>query len=92
MHDLKALVVLTHGAATNVNRKKAFVYQFFWDADKKLQSAWRKWDFGDGKPVTGAYESGSLFLVMERTDGVYPREDRPQAEHHQHGPEPHHLP
>jgi hypothetical protein len=71
MDDLKALVVLTHGAATNVNRKKAFVYQFFWDADKKLQSAWRVWSFGDGKPVTGAYESGSLFLVMERTDGVY---------------------
>jgi hypothetical protein len=50
--DLDALVVLTKNAATTAQKHKAFVYQFFWDGDKKLQSAWRPWDFGDGTPIT----------------------------------------
>lgn len=66
--DLDALLVLIHDSDEN---HKAFVYQFFWDGDKKMLSAWRPWDFGDGVPVTGAYESGSLMLLMERPDGVY---------------------
>jgi hypothetical protein len=70
-HDLDALLILNHGAADPADRHKAYVYQFFWDGDKKLLSAWRVWDFGNGTPVTGAYESGNLMLVMERPDGVY---------------------
>ena len=66
--DLNALMVLIHDSATP---SKAFVYQFYWDGDKKLVSAWRPWDFGDGVPVTGAYESGSLLLVMQRPDGFF---------------------
>jgi hypothetical protein len=69
--DLDALVVLDANAATSEQRQKAYVYQFFWDGDKKLLSAWRVWDFGDGIPVTGAYESGNLMLVVQRPDGTY---------------------
>lgn len=66
--DLGALVVLMRGST---DTSQAFVYQFFWDGDKKLQSAWRPWDFGDGSPITGAYESGSLYLLMQRADGIF---------------------
>jgi hypothetical protein len=69
--DLDALVVLVGNAATPEQRQKAYVYQFFWDGDKKLLSAWRVWDFGDGQPVTGAYESGNLMMVVTRPDGTY---------------------
>jgi hypothetical protein len=69
--DLDALVVLSNNAATPEQRRKAYVYQFFWDGDKKLISAWRAWDFGDGTPLTGAYESGNLMLIVERPDGTY---------------------
>jgi hypothetical protein len=63
--------VLTKNAATTAQKHKAYVYQFFWDGDKKLLSAWRPWDFGTGTPVTAAYESGSLMILMERPDGVF---------------------
>lgn len=68
--DLNALLVLTHDAAA-ASQSKAYVYQFFWDGDKKFLSAWRVWDFGDGIPVTGSYESGALHLVMQRPDGFF---------------------
>lgn len=69
--DLDALVVLVHNAPDAATRKTAYVYQFFWDGDKKLLSAWRKWDFGEATPVTGAYESGNLYLTMDRPSGVF---------------------
>lgn len=66
--DLDAILVLMRGSATP---SKAFVYQFFWDGQKKLISAWRPWDFGTGVPVSGVYESGNLFLTVDRPDGVW---------------------
>jgi hypothetical protein len=69
--DLDALFVITHDAASAADRTKLYAYQFFWDGEKKFQSAWRVWDFVDGTPISGAYESGSLILLMERSDGVY---------------------
>jgi hypothetical protein len=69
--DLDALVILVGNAAATEQRRTAYVYQFFWDGDKKLLSAWRIWDFGDAEPITGAYESGNLMLVMKRPDGTF---------------------
>jgi hypothetical protein len=69
--DLDALFVLVRNAADPDDRHSMFAYQFFWDGDKKFQSAWRKWNFGDGVPVSGSYESGSLHLLVERPDGVF---------------------
>lgn len=68
--DLDALFVLVRNADAS-EQSKLFAYQFFWDGDKKLQSAWRVWDFGDGKPVSGAYFDGELHLLMERPDGFF---------------------
>jgi hypothetical protein len=71
MHDLNALVILMNNSTDPSVRNKAYVYQFFWSGNQKLLSAWRVWDFGDGQPLTGAYESGNLMLLMQRPDGTY---------------------
>lgn len=68
--DLDAVFLLARNAG-EADQTKMFVYQFFWDGDRKLQSAWRVWDFGDGKPISGSYESGALHLLMERPDGFF---------------------
>jgi hypothetical protein len=69
-HDLNALFVLTRDASAD-KLSKLYAYQFFWDGDKKIQSAWRVWDLGDGQPVSGSYESGALHLLVERPDGFF---------------------
>ena len=69
--DIDALFVFVKGAEAEADRRKLFVYQFFWDRDKKLQSAWRSWDFGDGEPLSGAYVDGKLSLLMKRDDGYF---------------------
>jgi hypothetical protein len=47
-----------------------FVYQFYWNGNEKLQSAWRKWTFAD--PVVGGeYLDGYLFLLIRRASGVF---------------------
>lgn len=68
--DLDAVFLFARNAPAE-HQSKMWVYQFFWDGDRKLQSAWRVWDFGDGKPRSGAYESGALHILMERPDGFY---------------------
>lgn len=71
LHDLNALVILMNNSTDPTVKSKAYVYQFFWQGSTKLLSAWRVWDFGDGQPITGAYDSGNLMLLMNRPDGVY---------------------
>lgn len=71
MHDLNALVILMNNSTDPTVNTKAYVYQFFWSGAQKLLSAWRIWDFGDGRPITGAYESGNLMLLVQRPDGTY---------------------
>jgi hypothetical protein len=68
--DLDALFVLTR-SADDGERNRLFAYQFFWDGEKKVISAWRVWDFDDAEPVSGAYLSGALHLLMERPDGYF---------------------
>ena len=60
--NLKALFALTGGA-------DVFVYQFYWNANEKVQSAWRKWSLG-GNVISGEYLDGYLYLLIRRTDGV----------------------
>lgn len=58
----KALFALT-------GTSKVYVYQFYWNGNEKIQSAWREWDFGD--PVLGGeYIDGNVYLLISRADGV----------------------
>lgn len=61
--NLKALFALTGGA-------DVFVYQFYWNGNEKLQSAWRKWSFG-GPVIAGEFLGGYLYLLVRRADGVF---------------------
>ncbi len=69
--DVDAMFVLVRNAAETADQHQLFAYQFFWDGDKKLQSAWRVWDFGSGTPISGAYVDGGLELLMQRPDGYF---------------------
>jgi hypothetical protein len=71
MHDLNALLILMNNSTDPTVVTKAYVYQFFWSGNQKLLSAWRVWDFGDGRPITGSYDSGILMMLMQRPDGEY---------------------
>lgn len=48
-----------------------FVYQFYWNGNEKLMSAWRKWHL-DGTVIGGEYLGGYLYLLIRRgTEGVF---------------------
>ena len=51
-----------------------YIYQWFFADNKRLQSAWHKWTIGDANNTTilNVYFIGTtLYLVVERSDGVY---------------------
>lgn len=49
-----------------------YVYKYFWANNDKLQSSWSKWFFGSDSTILNADFIGSeLFLVINRSDGVY---------------------
>jgi hypothetical protein len=68
--NIKALFAVT-------GKSDMYAYQFYWNANEKLQSAWRKWDFGSSptgaNSVIGAeYIGGFLYLLVRRgTEGVF---------------------
>jgi hypothetical protein len=66
--DLNAIFAV----ASNVNGGRyVYAYQFFWDRDAKIQSAWRVWDFGENaRVVAGTFSAGKLTFVVERA-GYY---------------------
>lgn len=47
-----------------------YTYQFYWNGNEKIQSAWRKWTLG-GSVLAGEQMDDSLFLVVKRDDGIY---------------------
>lgn len=61
--NLKALFALTGGP-------DVYAYQFYWNGNEKVQSAWRKWTFG-GDVVGGEFLDGYLYLIVRRWGGVY---------------------
>lgn len=54
-------------SSTDVN--SMWVYATFWQGDQKVQSAWSRWDFGDGEVLGGQVLDNYVYLVMKR-DGV----------------------
>ena len=58
--DLSSVFLLRRGQTT------VYPYQFFWNGNEKVLSAWRKWDFGTAKVISGVFFDGVLNLLMQR--------------------------
>jgi hypothetical protein len=52
------------------NDGDVYCYQFYWNGNEKIQSAWRKWEMG-GEVLAGKHMDDSLFFVLSRSDGIY---------------------
>lgn len=61
--NIKALFALTGGP-------DVFVYQFYWNGNEKLQSAWRKWTF-DGDVVSAVFLDGYLYMLVRRSGDLF---------------------
>jgi hypothetical protein len=59
----KALFALTQTGSI-------YVYQFYWNGNEKIQSAWRKWELA-GQALAAKQMDDFLFVVVRRDDGVY---------------------
>lgn len=59
----KTLFALTGGP-------DVYLYQFYWNGNEKLQSAWRKWTF-NGDVISAEYVGGYLYILIDRADGVF---------------------
>lgn len=61
--NAKALFALTGGTTV-------YAYQFYWNGNEKIMSAWRPWEFQ--YPVLAAeHIAGHLYVMTNRPDGVY---------------------
>jgi hypothetical protein len=59
-------------ALTANDRSKAYVYNTYWDGEKKAQSAWHYWQFDLNEKLVAIDTFGStLALVIARPDGLY---------------------
>lgn len=60
-------------ALTRTERNVVFAYKFYWgDESKKLQSSWSRWVFPVADSIIGGEVIDSrLYLVIQRSDGVY---------------------
>jgi hypothetical protein len=47
-----------------------YVYQFYWNGNEKIQSAWRKWELA-GQVLAARQMDDFLFVVIKRADGIY---------------------
>ncbi len=48
-----------------------YVYRYFWGEDKKLQSSWSLWEFGQNDDILNVEILGSnIFLVVARQGGI----------------------
>lgn len=61
--NLKALFAIT---ATN----KVCVYQYYWNGNEKVMSAWRTWTF-DAPVVSAEFLGGYLYLLINRAGTVF---------------------
>lgn len=61
--NAKALFAIT-GEGT------VYVYQFYWNGNEKVQSAWRKWELS-GQVLAARQMDDFLFVVLKRSDGIY---------------------
>ncbi len=48
-----------------------YVYRFYYQENKKVQSSWSRWTLPGTTILDGAFINSVLFLVVSRDDGVY---------------------
>jgi len=59
-------------ALTLNERNAVYVYNYWWEADEKIQSAWHKWTFDTGDVILSAEIIDSVvYFVIKRSDGLY---------------------
>lgn len=66
--DLNAIIVI---AANSANPERVYAYQYYWDGDRKIISAWRRWSFPGGQVLSGTFLDGKLHLVVRRSNKAY---------------------
>ena len=59
-------------ALTSSDSSSIYAYKYFWSGSEKLQSAWSKFTFGSDSTILNAdFIASELFLIVNRSDGVY---------------------
>ena len=61
-------------SSESADQNALYVYQYYVSDNKRLQSAWHKWDFGSAstdKILNIDFIENTLYIVNERSDGVY---------------------
>lgn len=48
-----------------------FVYKFYWNENRKLQSSWSKWVFNGDRILNIDFIESTLYMVIQRADGTY---------------------
>lgn len=61
--NLKALFAIT---GTN----KAYVYQYYWNGNEKIMSAWREWTFS-GSVISAEFIGGYLYFLVKRGSAMF---------------------
>lgn len=65
--NLDTLFVLADGELNSM-----WLYKWYIENDEKLQSSWSKWTFPTGDTILSvSYMDSSLYMVVERTTGVF---------------------
>lgn len=58
-------------ARNSTTPDRVFAYQYYWDGDRKIISAWRRWAFKNAQAIHGTYLDGYLYLAMRRSNKLY---------------------
>lgn len=66
--DLNAIFILMANSAAP---ERVYAYQYYWDGEKKIISAWRRWTFPGGQVLRGSYRDGKLSLIVRRSNRAY---------------------
>lgn len=48
-----------------------YVYNYYYNATEKVQSAWSRWYFKDAEILSAEFDENLLYIVMQYSDGVY---------------------
>ncbi|WP_109798680.1 phage nozzle protein [Novosphingobium meiothermophilum] len=68
LHGVRGLVAL---ASNSTTPGQVYTYQFYWDADQKVLSSWKRWSFSGGHVISGDFADGQLTLVVRRSNKAY---------------------